>query len=408
MKSMERWTKRIVAAYAVASGCVIASGCERKQDPPDAPALAQETSEAQTKLDVDDPQACAPCHGALVEEWTESMHARAHHERDPIYGSMRALRMKKQGAEVASKCASCHTPRAGGDDASAAALAGVSCATCHAISSVRPGEGHGAQALTWAEDGAMRGAKTLAPGASPAHGTGDALEAIADGQTLCLTCHGELEAAPGVVACSTGAEHELGGEAQTCVECHMPEVDGPAGAVGSQLRHRSHAFPGPHRAWYQRDASQLARAVVASAELNDGVVTVRLKNESAHAFPTGFPGRYAVVIVRALDAQGEELWSNAAGGPASAGEGAFLGKIYHDANGEPVPAAFATSLASDTRLETKSPRTLEIAVGEVEEASSVEVKLVYGLLPGPLAKKLGLSEAPEATPKVAWETTLTP
>lgn len=396
---------------AAACACASVMACERapaEAPKPNAePAAATEKAPA-ASVDVDDPQACAPCHGAVVSEWNESMHRRSHHDEDPIYGAMRALRMKKQGAEIAQGCADCHTPRAMGDDTTPAARAGVSCATCHAIEAVRTGEGHGARALTWARDGVMRSARDLAPGASPVHGTGPRLEAIANGETLCLTCHDMVKTPAGVVACSTGPERQEGGEGQTCVECHMPEVDGPAGAVGGRQNHRSHAFMGPHRAWYQDDPSMLEGAVAVTASLRDGVVTVDLKNESAHNFPTGFPGRYAVVRVRALDASGAELWSNLAGGPRAAGEGAFLGKVYHDADGKPVPAAFATTLASDTRLATKAPRTVTVEVGEVGRAAQVEVALLYGLLPAPLAKKLGLEDAPEAKPKVIWSQTLTP
>ncbi len=356
-------------------------------------------------LNADDPESCRPCHGTIVEEWTQSMHSMAHHDKDPIYGAMRALRMKKQGKELASKCASCHNPRAPQDLQSPAALAGVSCATCHNINGVQKGK-HGAAALAWNTNGTMRGSKTLPPGASPVHGTGPALPALADGQTLCLACHGQTQTPSGAAACTTGPEYNAAQTKETCVSCHMAQAPGPGGAVHKATSHASHAFAGPHRAWLQNDPSILQAAVdlKATADPSTSQLTVTLTNLSAHGFPTGFPGRMAIVVIEFTDQAGASIWKNIRTNPMTDDPQAVLNKVYVDKDNNPVPAAFAARLARDNRLKPTEARTITAAIPP--KAVKAHVRLVYRLLPPKLATKLNLTDRPEATPKTIASTTL--
>ena len=72
-----------------------------------------------------------------------------------------------------------------------------------------------------------------------------------------------------------------------------------------------HAFLGPHHAWYHDDSTFLASSVDLLAELDGQTATVTLVNQTGHAFPSGFPGRMAVVMVKGLDAQGTAVWKKA-------------------------------------------------------------------------------------------------
>lgn len=345
-------------------------------------------------FDPDDPTSCAPCHGQVVSEWQTSMHSQAHHDRDPIYGAMRTLRMAKQGEAVGGKCLTCHTPRAPEAPDSAAAQAGVSCATCHAAAEVHADRGPGAKALVF-DDTVFRSARDVAPGASPVHGTGPAAPHLADGRTMCLACHDATTTPADQPACTTGPEHEALAGDGTCVSCHMPRVDGPSGAVSGRADHPSHAFLGPHQAW-SGDASFLASAVDLTVALEGRTATVTLTNQAGHAFPTGFPGRMAVLVVKGLDAGGATVWSNVP--EQGLPEPAFLlNKVYVDADGKPVAAPFAKELKADRRLVPGEvrPVTVEVPAGVV----AVEAELVFRLLPPPLAKALKVDALDIATPR---------
>ena len=347
-------------------------------------------------IDLEDPSTCAVCHAAVYAEWTESMHARAHHAKDPIYGAMRDFRLAK-GQNIIGKCESCHAPRAGGDYASAAAMAGVSCAACHNVKAVHTAEyAKGAELIVAAEDDTMRSARDVPLDSSPVHGNGPALPALADGKTLCLACHGKHDNPAQVPVCTTGSELDAHAGDETCVSCHMPEADGPSGAVSDRSRHRSHRFVGPHRAYLQDDPSLLASGVELEVMLDGDTARVTLNNRSGHAFPSGFPGRLALVKVVGLDDEGRAVWQNFAGDPMKESPASVLNKVYVDADGAPTMPPFAKALARDNRLGPDERRTLSFEVPDAVE--TVEASVLYRLLPPPAAKQLGLAESELAKP----------
>lgn len=349
-------------------------------------------------IDLDDPRTCASCHAAVVYEWERSMHAKAHHSRDPIYAALRTLRIARQGPQVAGQCGSCHHPLA--HDAPEAPLAalGVTCRSCHGVAEVREGAGH--SALVLADDRVMRGPHDLDADVSPAHGTGPAVAQLADGKTLCLACHREARNPHGVVTCNTGNElEEHADSTATCTGCHMPVVDAPSGAVSTRATHRSHAFVGPHAAW-EGDDSFLRGGVAMNARLEDDALVVTLENRSGHGFPSGFPGRLAVLQAIAKDTSGAEVWRAWRDEPSERPE-AMLTQVYVDADGQPVMAPFATAMARDSRLRPNETRELRFELPS--GVASVEVSLRFFLLPPKAAQALGLSESPLAAPRVIAE-----
>lgn len=365
-----RITSLVAAVLTVATGC--------KKEPAAEPGQAE-------GIDIEDPRTCAPCHQAVLDEWRESMHARAHHEQDPIYAGIRALRMAKEGEAIADACAGCHTPRAAGRRGRVA-KAGVTCATCHNVAAVHAGK-RGRAALETAAAGLLLGPHDLAGDATPAHGTGPTAPHLRDGATICLACHGTMRSGSGVPICTTGPERaEAPDDGETCASCHMPVVAGKSGPLSQAQTHRSHRFEGPHRAWYQDDPALLKRAVRLSGTLGPAGLELTLKNVSGHAFPTGFPGRQAVLKV---EAPGVE-WPEA--------KPIVLGKRYVDIDGKPTLAPWAVRLASDTRLRPGESRVIRLE--PPAGATSVRVTLALRLLPPPLAKKLSLAGAVEGEIRV--------
>lgn len=352
-------------------------------------------------VDLDDPQSCVSCHAEVVQEWERSMHARAHHTRDPIYAALRALRMERQGPQIATQCGSCHHPLA--NDAPDAPLAarGVSCRSCHGVAEVRGGRGHAA--LVFTEDRTMRGPHDLAADASPAHGTGPAATHLADGKTLCLACHRDARNPQGVVTCNTG--HELAEHADpsvTCTGCHMPEVRAPSGAGSARSTHRSHAFVGPHAAWDGDDAF-LRGAVAMRARLEGEALVVTLENRAGHGFPSGYPGRVAVLQAVAKDAAGAEVWRAWHEEPSEAPQ-AMFNQVYVDAEGQPTMPPFAASLSRDSRLRPNETREVRFEVPSA--AARVEVTLRFFLIPPKAAETLGLAGEAIAAPRLVAEATV--
>jgi len=341
-------------------------------------------------IDIEQPANCAACHSTVVGEWQQSMHSRSHHDNDPIYGGMRAVRMDKQGAHIAGKCAQCHNPRSPADTDTVAAQVGVACAACHNVAAVHSGPDRiGAKAIQYRDDDLLAAGRDLPPGRSPAHPTGDAISALQDGETLCLACHNATKTLAGAAACTTGPEYSARHDKdQTCVSCHMPEVAGAVGTFGRQDQHRSHTFAGPHRAWYQNDPELLSQAVDLTARIANNNLQVHLQNRSAHAFPSGFPGRVAILQLRGKGADGASVWRNYAQDPMAEDPQAVLNKVYVNADGKPVPAPFSQKMMRDNRLRADELRTLQYALPK--DVVAVEARLLYFLLPGKLATFIGL------------------
>jgi len=370
-------------ALALVPLLLLACDGDREEPPASAPA---EAPEPEAGLDLDDPSACAPCHEAVVDEWRQSMHAQAHHDRDEVYAAMRRLRMEREGDDLATRCAGCHGPRAPDAPDSDVARTGVSCATCHHLAAVDDGA-VGARALTWAEDDTLRGPHDGS--ARGPHRVGDAAPWLTDGQTLCLTCHGQLANAQGVATCTTGAEHQGAPDGASCVGCHMPEVQTSSGAASPRAAHRSHAFLGPRRLWPDGDGAFLASGLEVTARVQDGALIADVHNVSGHGFPTGFPGRMVVARARGLDAQDAEVWRSDAD--------AVFGKRYVDDDGQPALPPYAARLAGDTRLTAGETRTLRWELPA--SVTRAEITFALRLLPPPAATALGLADSPLAQPR---------
>ena len=116
------------------------------------------------------------------------------------------MRMAKEGAEVATACAACHTPRVTGEAALAEDAPGVPCASCHNVEAIHDGK-QGRPALKFAKGAMLLGPHDVAKGVIYAHGTGRAPDHMKSPDRLCLSCHREMKSKTGVSICSTGSEH---------------------------------------------------------------------------------------------------------------------------------------------------------------------------------------------------------
>lgn len=219
-------------------GFLVASGCEKAEVPAPKFEPSEKVQDKEVLVDTDDPVQCAPCHGAVFKEWTQSVHSRSHHSKSSVYQT-KLVEISQENPEAISECSTCHAPRAPDEPDSYIATQGVSCAACHNVEAVHLASGKvGSEAIKWAEPGKFRSGRDVIPNASPVHNTGDALPEIKDGKTLCLACHGELESPHQVPHCKASKQSPQ----TACNTCHMPEVDGPHGTVSTRKTHKSHAF----------------------------------------------------------------------------------------------------------------------------------------------------------------------
>jgi hypothetical protein len=403
------WNMYFMMRAGLLRSCVIVAaigwlgaGCQSKSSTESKPVSAPPTVPA----DLNDPAVCAGCHGAIVAEFATSMHAAAHETADPVFAAMRTFRIEREGAKLSATCERCHSPRAA--DGGKAATNGVTCTTCHNMADVVMAEGkRGNEVLMPGPAGVLRGPHDVAAGVATIHGVGPALPAIVDGTTVCLACHEVEKNAAGVVTCATGMEHDRNGP--SCASCHMPEVAAANGAASTRPTHRSHAFVGPHAAWANQVPGAGAPGLLAAAttlrgELVGDTLKVSLHNGTGHNFPSGFPGRLAVLGMQGFDAQGNAIWQNIKTDPMKEHPDAVFNKMYVDAAGQPVLAPYGVTLTRDNTLKRDETRQIEIALPAA--VVRVELALKYWLVAPPAAKTLQITGV-LAEPRVRLKATVT-
>ena len=214
-------------------------------------------------------QACGPCHATVVEEWKGSVHALSSFN-NPFYRVVFDEFVGQTERSKGNHCGGCHDPallfdgslKREVDPADPRAYAGLGCAHCHGITEVSA-EGNGSYVLSTAPIPLPVDGDPASLAAHRARVAGPALRS----DTFCLSCHrGFLNGGTGHETLLLGNDEAgvwrrsaYGGsqaeridpsaQKKSCVDCHMPRVDGPATSPGGNLpQHRTHTFAGGHTA----------------------------------------------------------------------------------------------------------------------------------------------------------------
>ncbi len=185
---------------------------------------------------------------------------------------------------------------------------------------------------------------------------------------------------------------------QTCQDCHMPRVDydhfvfpEKGGKARDYYQISNHTMLGPDDEDFLRGAVTLT----ATAAVDDGrlLVDVNVTNSGAgHHLPTGTPLRHLVLLVQAVDANGNPLphqagpalptWAGALAGQP----GKVFAKLLRDkSTGETPTAAYwrEIELVADTRIPALATDQSRHEFGGIDwpvsghEVAQVEISLFY-------------------------------
>ncbi len=242
---------------------------------------------------------CAACHAEIAAEWSTSLMAAA--TTNPFYVADHAHRHEL------FLCERCHNPlenqmRDVVDDLAsldpltgkghpnprydpALEREGVTCVVCHAS----------AEALGEAR------APTIVPGeraadAPPSPHPVAVAAALDEHGTMCRRCHQYDPPFVGLPRppADTHAEYDryrgAGGD-KTCLDCHMPRVEGRVANTSPLRSRRGHRFLGA------RDGAFVAAFVSATAEVTREGITLVVDNRAGHHVPTAEPGRVLAATV---------------------------------------------------------------------------------------------------------------
>jgi hypothetical protein len=136
---------------------------------------------------------------------------------------------------------------------------------------------------------------------------------------------------------------------------------------------KTHAFRGA------RNSDILKEAVELNTARNGASLLVSMKNISSHKFPTGNPARSVILSVEFK--KGNEVVET---------KREVLNAQFLDGEGKPTLAPFSVEAGRDSRLNPDEKREYSFSIPE--GATVASVKVLYRLMPEPLADKLQIGD----------------
>lgn len=233
-----------------------------------------------TELTLGGPTTCLPCHAAVYDEWSDSMHSQAF--LDP------QVRAPDQSDNFRkTECLPCHAPRPifeHGIEEGQRVLArierradGVDCLSCHGLGAA---EGNGVAATRPGLTGACR----------PVQRT----ELLS--HAACAACHDQHNTHQEWLASPAAAA------GISCADCHMQPVERTGTEAGAPRTGASHRFLGGRDRQFALDGLTLDHTV------SDGVLDVTLHNTAAgHNLPTDSRNRALDLVVTVFGADGRPV-----------------------------------------------------------------------------------------------------
>ena len=284
-------------------------------------------------------EACGECHKQQHDDWSGSVHRRAH--TDTIYRAFAELAREEAGEEVYRFCASCHTPLATATGQQDFLIEeGVTCDVCHTVKTVRLVHGKsGANASLVLEEGEVRYGPLRDPEANPGHES--AFSEVHTRAEFCSACHTLLHPHNGLVIENTFEEWRNGPYAKAgiqCQDCHMRtaeqalqvakdmkplKIAGKSSNETDRPNVYAHIFAaantnakltGQDETHATSARKRLQAAASIAVKFTDDGLEVAVTNESAgHAIPTSITElRQVWIDLRVVDADGKDVFRSGA------------------------------------------------------------------------------------------------
>jgi len=284
-------------------------------------------------------EACGECHKQQFDDWSGSVHRRAH--TDSIYRAFVELAREEAGEDVYRFCSSCHTPLAiVTGQADFLIDEGVTCDVCHTVRQVKAVHGKGgANASLVIEEGDVRYGPLRDAGDNPAHES--AFSEVHTRAEFCSGCHTLLHPHNGLVIENTYEEWRKGPYQKAgiqCQDCHMRtaeqalqvakemktlQVPGKSSNETDRPNVYAHIFAAANTnlkltgqaATHAASARERLQAAASIAvKLMDDGIEVAVTNESAgHSIPTSITElRQVWIDLRVTDVAGKEVFRSGA------------------------------------------------------------------------------------------------
>ncbi|WP_428738298.1 multiheme c-type cytochrome [Sulfurimonas sp.] len=347
---------------------------------------------------------CKVCHHRIVDEWSDSWHAKSHYKNDEYFQKSIEYVSRKHRKSLNSvkvECATCHNPRISVTNTTldyelAAVMGltegskvdkavsddslgeGINCVVCHNIDKIHDeydATKRGIHRVEWTKSGTMTGPYTDAK--SPYHKTIHHDFMDKNPNKLCFVCHANDRSVRGLVF--TNMEEEYVGE-QKCVECHMGPQKKDVAATYSfngkaKIRTvRNHGFMGAHF------DSMLNGALELSSEKKGRSLIITISNPQPHNVPSGFGGRELLLEMVYKNKSGEVIDTKTLS----------LTTTYERKKGREGIPHMAKKASKDMSIPAKGSKSFKVE--KVAGAAMVEITLSYRLVNDEIRELLELKE----------------
>ncbi|KJR40908.1 hypothetical protein MCHI_003201 [Candidatus Magnetoovum chiemensis] len=313
---------------------------------------------------------CSACHVSIYKEWKDSMHAKSSALSDNAHqAAYNKFKESKEG-KGPYHCATCHAPMSNNMDKLLKGEAelnatewtnseGTGCTFCHRIEAVIEGKDRNLYRIN--KDGAIY--TGLVKGNAPHKVSSSAL--FQKGE-ICLGCHSHLINPKGAPICIMSDEG-----ISNCLSCHMTETEGAPATNSYRTTHISHKIQGGH------SEDMLKKAVTLQAAVSNNNLSIEIKNNTAHSFPSTMPMRMAYLKINYLDKDGKVIWSNFKEDPMENKDAVFM-KAFKAGETVGVASWDAEDVAINTWIKAGQTLMLTYPV-DAEAVHSIKITLNYRL-----------------------------
>jgi len=317
---------------------------------------------------------CKSCHPVIFEEYQKSIHSKASIYKDVVHKAVWDKHPAK--AKGNYKCAKCHTPSDHDVMNGKSKLADneiqrtepISCQQCHKIESVEKHAKVNKNILTtkpktfFSADKELKGTKVVFKEESSFFG-------MFTKKSGC--CHSHKQNSKGFAVCDL--EVKQGDSKESCVSCHLPQVQG---SLANQKESATHAFHG--QSIHNTTPELLSKYIKLSLDKNANGFNVNIKNEATHTlFPQPLRLNQLKVSIerdgKIIDLKIES----------------FARVIGTD--GKPSMPWLADAIISDTSIKALETRTVKYD-DVLKEGDTVVVKFGYYVVNPKAAKKLEITD----------------
>ncbi len=315
-----------------------------------------------------DNHSCQECHEKIYDEYLSSAHSQS-------YFTNELHRKISQRADPDSyKCAVCHMPMANNlpklisgeakpDKNNKTHSDGVSCFFCHTIAYVK--EAHKFNINTKSRQ--AKGFKPTLYGLLDDAEDSDKHSSVKNpvyAKKVCTGCHSHKLNDNNVTIFRAMKPHQ---ESQSCISCHMPEIDGGVEKLNkrSRLHHASHKFLGIH------DPNFRTKGVDINITTAPNKLIVTLINKMQHPLIIQ-PARVKYIKIEIISDK-KTIWQNYKKSPKEDKQGYFSTIFSIGKQLITIPANATT--AKINNLDAKEIRNLEYKTPELSKGDRVKITL---------------------------------